>query len=375
MVAQSSINNKGEFGMLKKFFKAALTACIAVGMSTVAMAYVPVGDTGLLLQLDTSSTFGQRNDGGDDTAPWLQAESETNVSFLGMKGPWTAWADMEFDDSQTKPSGTQRPTWDIAQSYVKYNVNKQLALKIGTVHFLAGLPYGYGAGAFTSTYQYEGWDYAAYSESPGFEVSYAIGPGMSVSAALYGTTAAAMTGENEGSSTAVQFFGKAGDNISFQVGYLSETYDDFQSSQDDTNSNTFTTGGVKVGLGADMSIAFDFASDTLSYNVTDYKLGVTMYDLQFKMGGLGPGGIIATYAMTSLSDPDEAMVVTWNYGTLLGVKQLDISDLGLVYEIPIAPGRVQIQYMSKGLTQTDSGGTKGDTVTQTFLGVGFDFKI
>jgi len=361
--------------MLKKFFKAALTACIAVGMSTAAMAFVPVGDTGVLVQLDTSSTFGQRNDGGDDTSPWLQAESETNVSFLGMKGPWTAWADMEFDDSQTKPGTTGRPTWDIAQSYVKYNVNKQLALKIGTIHFLAGLPYGYGAGAFTSTYQYEGWDYAAYSESPGFEVSYVIGPGMWVSAALYGTTAAAATGENEGSSTAIQFFGKAGDNIEFQAGYMAETYDDFQSSQDETKSNTFTTGGVRVGLGEAMSIAVDFASDTLSWGVADYKEGVTMYDLQFKMGGIGPGGIIATYASTTLSDPDEAFIVTWNMGTLLGYKELNTADLGLVYEIPIAPGRVQIQYMSKTWTATQSDGTKDDALTQTFLGVGFDFKL
>jgi hypothetical protein len=330
------------------------------------MAWVPVGNSGLLLQLDTSSSFGQRNDGGDDTTAWLQGETETNVSFLGMKGPWTAWADFEFDDWQSK---TASRTVDRNNSYVQYAVNKQLTLKVGTIHHNEGLQYALSGGMVTATYQKEGWDYSGWAEENGFEVGFKLSPTMALALRLYGNTAIAMSGINEGSATAIGFTGKFGDSIDAKLGYISETYDDFQSSADEAQTNTITSLGVKVGLGAAMSVSLDYSTGVWSWNTADRKETSTDLALQFRMGGLGPGGIIFTYGSTTLKDPDEAYVVHWNYGVQL-VSQYDIVDTNLAYEIPMGPGKMQFQYASKAVTPKD-----GDTMTATWMGVGFDFKI
>jgi hypothetical protein len=357
--------------MLKKLFKAALTACLVAGMSSAAMAWVPIGDSGLMIQLDTSSTWGQRNSGVEETSAWFQTESETNISLLGMKGPWTVWADIEFDDNDTMKAPTSTDPnkglkdLDAVGSYIAYKVTPEFAVKIGTIHHGNGLQYNLGAGAFTSSYNHDGWNYSGWSESPGLEFRYQINADMSASFAMYSQAAAAMTGQAEGSANGIQFNAKFG-GIAAKFGYLTEKYDDFSDANDEGQTNTFMNLGASIPIGDAMKVMVDYSSSAISWNVADHVENTTDLALAFYMSGVGPGQIRFTYAMIAQKDADDGYTV---FGPG-GAPEWAQTDMGLVYHIPLGVGQMQIQYMSQSKTPKD-----GDAVTASFLGFGYNIKL
>jgi hypothetical protein len=230
--------------MLKKFLKAALTACVVVGISSTAMAWAPIGNTGVMFGGSASASFGQVNDGVEDHTAYLAGKQEVHFSWYAAKGKWSAWADIEYDDhpqmhrsttsaAQTTCSGSDSTGGAISCSvvvgkevdalvaYVNYAVSPQLSVRLGNIHHLAGLHYsndgetiGYFAG-------HAGWNYSGYTEAPGAAVYYTISPEMNIQLSLYTEYAAEMTGRGEGSAQALDFNGKMG-GIMFHVGYLSE---------------------------------------------------------------------------------------------------------------------------------------------------------
>jgi hypothetical protein len=376
--------------MLKKLFKAALTASIVVGMSSAAMAWAPIGDSGMLLQLDTSSTFGQYNSGVEGTAAYFRVKSETNLSWLAMKGDWTVWADIEFDDngqmhnSDTSPameecSASSTSTTDEAGetittttscsvvvgkemdavgANISYKVTPEFSVKIGTIHHGNGLQYSLGAGMFTAYANHGGWAWSGWSESEGIGFYYTISPDMSVQVSQYVVGAAAVTGQFPGSAIALDFTGKAG-SVAYKVGYLSETHDDpaVEGEGGEGDSNTFTNLGVKVGLGDAMAVSFDYATASiLGWTASTDPLIYTDMSLGFSMDGLGPGSIKFFYSMLTRSLSGDPLDAT--------------AEMGLIYEIKKGPGRMQIQYASS--TATPEG---GDGTTASWLGFGYDFKI
>jgi len=350
--------------MLKKLLKAALTACIVAGMSTAAMAWVPVGDSGMLLQLDTSGTYGQYNSGVEDTAGYFKAKSETNISWLAMKAPWTVWADIEFDDNDTMKNPRAADTdpatkglkdMDAVASYVKYAISPALYVKIGSIHHLAGLQYALGFGMVTKTTGHEGWDHSGYSESPGLEFGYQVSPDLLISFAQYAQGAIAMTGQFEGTAMGIQAMGKAGD-IGYKFGYISETTADYDNKDHEGLSNSCMNLGVKIPFG-NMWASVDYSTFT---NNTWYGADTAFVttDMAFQLGmkKMGPGDLRIGYAMIA--------------DTLGGDPASAEADLGLAYNIPAGPGFMQIQYTTK--TTTPEG---GDAVTQSWMGFGMNFTL
>jgi hypothetical protein len=254
---------------------------------------------------------------------------------------------------------------DRAQSYIKYAVTPEFSIAMGTTH--TGVHYALVDGASVSTAGHEGWDWAGYVEAPGVKFAYKVTPTITASLALWGNAAVAMTGQSEGSANAIQVSGSAG-AISFQAWVLTETYDDFQSATDEAASNSFTNLGVKYKLSDAMSISLDYSMAALSWGSTTHTENVADMAIQFRMSNLGPGGIIVTIGSIAGADPDEAYTVHWARGTQPG--SWAESTTGLVYEIPIGPGKVQLQYRSRSFTPKD-----GDALTDSYIGAAFKFGI
>jgi hypothetical protein len=356
--------------MLKKLFKAALTASIVVGMSSAAMAYVPIGDSGLMFDWTGASSFGQYSDGVEGNASYLKGKSEHYLSINGVKGPWQMWGQIEWDDRNTlqAPGRSTAVTddggnahsddnaanndLDRAQAFVKYSVTPEFAIAMGTTH--TWVQYALGAGGYVKTAGHEGWDYCGYAESPGLKFSYKITPTITATYAMYANAAVAMTGQAEGSASALGVAGSMGD-ISFQVGMISEKYDDFQDDADEGQTNSFTNLSVKYKLGDGMTISLDMSTAAITWNIADYVQAVTDTAIQFRMGNLGPGGIIATYSTIA---------------TAGDAAPTNRAELGLIYELVMGPGKIQFQYMTDTTTPE-----VGDALTRSYIGTAFRVSL
>jgi hypothetical protein len=361
--------------MLKKLFKAALTASIVVGMSSAAMAYVPIGDSGLMFDWTGASGFGQYTDGGDDSAAYFKGKSEHYLSINGVKGPWQMWGQIEWDDrhqlqppdrsttvtDSTGDTHTQDDAMnndiDRAQAFVKYSVTPEFAIAMGTTH--TWVQYALGAGAYVKSAGHEGWDYVGYAEAPGLKFTYKVTPTITAAFAMFANPAVYISGQGEGSANALSVSGSMG-AISFYAGMITETYDDFQSSADESLGNSFTSLGVKYKIADAMTVSFDYSMASMTFNVSaDYKNDYTDMALQFRMGGLGPGGIIVTYATVDRAELETQYI-----------SKSARTDLGLIYELVMGPGKIQFQYM----TDTTKVG-EGDAVTKTYIGTAFRVSL
>jgi len=374
--------------MLKKFLKAALTACLVAGMSTAAMAWAPIGTTGLMFGASTSASFGQYTSGIKDETSYLTGLQESHFSFYATKGQWSAWGDIEYDDhpqmhtsttsaAKTSCSGTDSTGGaiscavvvgkevDAVNGYVNYAVSPQLSIRLGNIHHLAGLHYsndgemiGYKAG-------HAGWNYSGYTEAPGLGVYYTISPEMKLQVSLYTQYAAEMTGRGEGSATALDFDGKAG-AIMYHVGYLTETKADHTVKGYSSGSNTFTNLGVKVPFGA-MYVVFDYATAVLSYGSLTHEEKVADMGLQFGMKGIGPGELIVTYATQTTAEPSlKDYAVTCSMAAL----ECQDTDTSILYSIAAGPGTMQFMYASSSFKPKD-----GDAVTKTWLATAFKVSM
>jgi hypothetical protein len=245
---------------------------------------------------------------------------------------------------------------------VNYAVTPQLSVRLGNIHHLAGLHYSNDGEAFGYKAGHMGWNYAGYSESPGIAVYYTISPEMNIQLTNYTQYAAAMTGQGEGSATALDFNGNMA-GIMFHVGYLSEKKADHTDKDFESGSNTFTNLGVKVPIGDTMYVVVDYATAVLSYGSTTHEEKVTDMGLQFGMKGLGPGQLIVTYATQTTAEPKEKdYAVTCSYAAL----ECQDVDTMLVYEIAAGPGKMQFYYASSAFTPKD-----GDTTTATWMATGW----
>lgn len=377
--------------MLKKFFKAALTACVVVGMSSTAMAWAPIGNSGLMAGFSTTASFGQYNSGIEDESAYLMGKGTTHFSFFGQKGKWKAWGDIEYDDHPQMHRSTVSPAnagssctdavgdscgvtiktgkeIDAVVGYVSYLPSPQMEIKLGNIHHLAGLHYSNDNEMSSYVVGHAGWNYSGYTEAPGIALYYTISPELKIQLSYYWEYAAEMTGRGEGTAQALDVNGKFG-GIMFQVGYLTEVKADHTDKDFEADPNTFTNFGVKVPIGDAMLVVFDYTTTTLSYGIKDHKENITDMGLQFQMGGVGPGRIFVTYAMQTGEDPDEAFLYSGS-----GVKW-NTTDMNLMYQIAAGPGAMEFQYATETANSTNAADVEADAVTKSWMGVAFKFAM
>jgi hypothetical protein len=383
--------------MLKKLLKAALTACVVVGMSSTAMAWAPIGNTGLMFGASSTASFGQYNTGIEDESAYLTGKQETHFSWYGTAGKWSAWADIEYDDhpqmhnSTTSAAKTSCSTnavdgsgdpavcsvvvgkeIDALVAYINYAISPQMSVRIGNIHHLAGLQYSNDGEMFAYVVGHAGWNYAGYSEAPGIALYYTISPEMKVQLSYYTQYAAEMTGRAEGTAQALDFDGKIS-GIDFHIGYISELESDHTDKDAEFDPNVFTNLGVIYPINEAMAVVFDYTTAALTYGSKTHKENVTDMSLQFRMTGLGPGGIYFTYSPITGEDPDKAYTVTGGNG--YAFYKWSQTDMSLAYEIKAGPGAMQFQYATSTFKGTTPAEVESDAVTKTWMGVAYKFAL
>lgn len=337
--------------MLKKIMKAALAASLVFGMSSFAYAQdFSVGGK-------FRSYFGQYSTGAEDyTAHW-DVREEANVKLNGKVGKLSVYHEMEsatdddYKNTQTKLSyvlpfgqlsiGNQTSIGTIPKAGSGWSTSN-IPNSTSRTLYVAGYSENEGLGIVVPLEGMGFVQFIMYEDSDNLAKTVAAGTATALGAAV--PTSSEGTGMQLGAD--LKFGG-----IGVRLGYASAATDDPASADDEAMSTSNMMVGASVPLGETMSIAFDYASATTSYDAWADDLAHTNMGLAANIGGIGPGKLVVFYAMETMAaaDPLYAANVT-----------------SLMFDAPVGKGAgVQLGYIAR--TYTPEG---GDGVTESFMGGG-----
>jgi hypothetical protein len=220
-ITQSSINNKGEFGMLKKLLKVALAACLVAGMSSVTMAAENVQ-----FSVQAQTLIGQVNPGtkdanGDDNPSYLDTVTRSDFEYKFISGKMFVYGELEqFYYNQTA-------TLDLTAVKIGYNMaNPGQFIEIGKIWI--GSPFSYefdgiSTSSGSAVTGKQGWGMRSgwYSQSDwGIKYNMLLSPTMGLMAGY--TTGTTMLGTGDGNSLGLAWWGIFGP-LQARVGIDNET--------------------------------------------------------------------------------------------------------------------------------------------------------
>jgi len=330
--------------MLKKIMKAALAASLVFGMSSFAYA-----EDGFKVGGKFRGYFGQYNSGATNYSAHFVNIEEANVQFKGNAGKLSLYHEQET--ASAKGTSTD---YKNTQTKLSYALPFGL-LSIGNQTSIGTVPMA-STGWTTSNIPnstHKGLAVAGYSEEEGIglviplEGMGAIQFVMYEDADNYAAEAFHGVPSMEGSSMQLAADLKFG-QIGVRFGYATAKTDDPTNSNDEAYTTTNMLLGAKIGLGENMSVAFDYTTATSSYTTWAEDKKTNAMDVDFQMGGIGPGKIIVSV------------------GTLDRVDVYKMAISSVVFDAPVAKGAgFQIGYIAN--TTTPEVGT---ATTETFMGGG-----
>jgi hypothetical protein len=327
--------------MLKKIMKAALAASLVFGMSSFAYA-----EDGFMVGGKFRSYFGQYNSGAVDYSSYFVVKEEANVQFKGNAGKLSLYHEQEsatgsdYNNTQTKLS--------YALPFGLLSIGNQTS--IGTVPVAS-------TGWTTSNIPnstHKGLAVAGYSENEGIGLVIPLeGMGMVQfimyeDADNYGAEAFhGVPSTADGSSMQLAADLKFG-QIGVRFGYATAKTDDPALSTDEAYTTTNMLLGARIGLGENMSVAFDYTTAATKYSAWAEDKKTNAMDFDFQMGGIGPGKLVLSF------------------GTLDRVDAYKMAITSVVFDAPVAKGAgFQIGYIANTTTPA-----VGDATTESFMGGG-----
>jgi hypothetical protein len=359
-ITQSSINNKGEFGMLKKLLKVALAACLVAGMSSVTMAAENVQ-----FSVQAQTLIGQVNPGtkdanGDDNPSYLDTVTRSDFEYKFISGKMFVYGELEqFYYNQTA-------TLDLTAVKIGYNMaNPGQFIEIGKIWI--GSPFSYefdgiSTSSGSAVTGKQGWGMRSgwYSQSDwGIKYNMLLSPTMGLMAGY--TTGTTMLGAGDGSSLGLAWWGIFGP-LQARVGIDNETRL-ARTAGAEAYTGSFNYFGVKYGISDTMSISLDYLMSGVAAEIWAGPAGEKFNEAQIAIvfigQKLGPGDLKFQYATdtdTRSWDDDYKSVATYT---------------NLAYMIPVDKGvGIEIVYLSKKTVVTTAAGD-GDATGPVTIGGGF----
>jgi hypothetical protein len=353
-ITQSSINNKGEFGMLKKFLKVALAACLVAGMSSVTMAAENVQFSVQAQALMGQVNPGTKSNGTDSDPAYLDTIVRQDFEFKFISGKMYAYGELEqFYFNKTA-------TLDVTAAKIGYNMaNPGQFIEIGKIWI--GAPFSYefdGVSTVAAPWGYRsGW---CCQSDWGIKYNMLLSPTMGLMAAY--TTGNTMTGMPDGTSIGVSWWGIFGP-LQARVGIDNETMQDKKTKDAESYPASFQYFGVMYAISDTMSAGIDYQMKSIDLGAYGLTAGETTNDVElallFKAMQLGPGDLYFQYATdtTTLSADTESGSTT--------------TYMNLFYKIPVDKGvGIEVMYLSKSTVAKVAGET-GDAYGPTTFGGGF----
>jgi hypothetical protein len=354
-ITQSSINNKGEFGILKKFLKVALAACMVAGMTSVAMAAENVQFSVQAQALVGQVNPGTKDGNGTSNPAYTDTIARNDFEFKFISGKMFAYGEI-----QTYYSG-MTTTIDYTGSKIGYNFdNPGQFIEVGKIWI--GAPFSYEFDGI-STGSGDTWGYRSgwcCQSDWGIKYNMLLSPTMGIMAAY--TTGNTMTGAADGTSIGASWWGIFGP-LQARVGIDNETIQDEKTPDTEGYPGSFQYAGVMYAISDTMSVGLDLQIKTIDLGGYGGTAGETTTDTEtailFKADKLGPGNVRLQYATDNTT-----------YSADSETKK-ERTYINLFYMIPVDKGvGIELAYLSK--TETDTvAGTAGDAYGPTTIAGGF----
>jgi hypothetical protein len=362
-VAQSSINNKGEFGMLKKFLKVALAACLVAGMASVTMAADDVKFSVQAQALMGQVSPGTKNAADEDNPAYLDTVARNDFQVKMTSGKMYSYIEIQsyYFSHQT--------TVDYTGTKIGYNFdNPGQFIEIGKIWI--GAPFSYEfdgvsthSGSSVAGSGYGGWGYRSgwcCQSDWGIKYNMLLSPTMGIMAAY--TTGTTMYGVADGSSIGASWWGIFGP-LQARVGIDNETAQDVTTKDAESYAGSFQYAGVMYAISDTMSVGLDLQIKSVDVGAYGLAAGETWNDnemaLLFKAMKLGPGNLYFQYATDTR---------TASYDSDYELKDVYTN---LFYKIPVDKGvGIEVLYLAKSSTTKTAAGTS-DPVGPTTIGGGF----
>lgn len=351
--------------MLKKFLKAAMTACLVAGMSVTAWAATDIN-----WKFSGEAAIGQFNpgtkDANDKSNPsYLDSAARMDIEATVKNGPmYVYWYESQRYNNQNRHL-------DVPVVRLGYNMGPGQFIEIGSVW--TGAPFSYhfhgGKHQFSSWGQFVGW---CCSSNYGIKYNMLLSPTMGLMAGLYtdhnaySYTTYYGDPSSEGQSIGLAFWAVFGP-LQLRLGYDGATAQQPVVDAEGYGS-TQQYLGVKYAISDTMSVALDYITRAINTDpllVAAYGMSTgnvwtrTEMPLMFTAKGLGPGDLYFLYGT-------ESDTYSWaekdNKAT---------TYTNLFYKIPMAKGAgFQLLYLAKSTVETVND-VAGDAAGPSAMGGGF----
>jgi hypothetical protein len=346
--------------MVKKMMKAALACSLVFGLSSIAFAQEEVS-----AKIGGAFTeyFGQYNSGAKDYAAHFQSIGEANLRFNGTIGKMSVFHEIEANKTKNAKADFNNTKTQISYITPVGKLSLGNAVNIGTI------PLG-SAGWKTSNVPNSGQRglvWGGYTEAEALDLVVPLEGMGFIQVTLYdnGLNAASNTIKGIAKNAGVGFSEATGGtsmnvganlkfgSIGVRGGFATASTDDPTDKDDKPLSSTSMLVGAQIGLGDNMSLAFDIGSGSGKQDGWSDAISAMTTDVAFNMKGLGPGGITVRV---------DSEAVVWGSNAVYAY-----SGLSLLFDAPVGKGAgYQFGYVSG--TNTPE---VGDVVTESYLAGGF----
>jgi len=330
------------------------------------------------------SYWGQATDNNEhstteDAVSHFQNTNEMNLRFVTLHGAFLGYMELEARSHATTGSEAQAKNLAAVQTFISFMPSRSFDVTFGSLLDLEYSSFAVGSGlaSFSAIPTYQGWETSLYTEGDGIKFRYKH-PKIKAGLSLYSTSAGSTNGLGRGTATNVFAGGKYGP-LEFRASSISETGSDNQTITSDDAGKTeskSTFVGARFSITPEMSISLDTYSSEIEFSKNLINKNSSMA-LQARVKKIGPGNIVFTYATTTHKNDStaaasgmvfyatSAAVFDFNpTDTVAGTntqfpytfnQKVEISDLGLIYELPMADNgsRLQIFYMNKTIKASD----------------------
>ena len=371
--------------MLRKFMKSALAA------ATICLLGVPSA-TALDLSSGTMQIFGRagsywgqisdnnEHSSTEDSVTYMQNSNEMNLRFAVLQGAFLGYTEIEARSAATTGTAAQAKDLTAIQTAISFMPSRSFDVTFGSCLDLEYSAFAVGSGlaTFNEIPTYKAWGHSLYTEGDGIKFRYKHA-NFKAGLSMYTMSAGSTNGFGDGTATNLFAGGRFG-AIEFRASSISETGSDNPSISSDDDSKTeskSTFVGLRYHFSENMSLSLDNYSSEI-----EYTKGMINKDssiaLQYTMKKVGPGNIVATYATSTYKNDETdptlgsvlyatAMAAVAQVGYTLNQK-VDITDMGLVYEIPMSKNdsRLQLFYMTKAIKASEPLSMGGFALAEEF---------
>ncbi len=317
------------------------------------------GDAAIYMGLYDSGVEGEKSK--------LDTTGEAHLNFMGFKDSFYMFYQIEAREEKDAP-GAAIANQEFNEAIIRMGYKTaNLEVVLGTVTLPTTVPFTFNQGIATTQVPISSANallYAGYAESEGLLVTYKVSPQLNIAATLYDKAAVAATGVEFGQTMQVGVYGTAA-GVAYKAGYTSETVDNYLDAAPDSLTSTAMNVAVKTAFGS-FGVALDYSA--LSHQVTsDDAIDKTAMSVQASLNKLGPGNLILTYSMETISADDALAAAP-------GVDIKENAITSVVYDIPTSKSiGVQALY-TMNATKWDAAEAADDT-TASYVAAGFYGKF